>query len=717
MKFKVIQYFKPGLPFILLAACCCAGGFLSAQVFVSPGTNIKIVAGTTVSSSQDVTVSNNGVLRIDGNLVLKGNFTNQNLEINHGIGTLSFAGNQTQTLAGPTSIGSIIVNNASGLILDGNTILTDSLVFQSGNIRLGASNLLLGTNATIQGIPSSTKMIVTNGSGYLQKAFSGSGTFSFPIGDEAGTNDYSPAHINLKAGTLVSGSNIGIKVVNEPLPGLSADYLNRHWEVSISNIQNPVYDAGFSYVANDVSGNEGQLRCLKAMPTPATLTGYVNTMVHRIGGYDFGESATFTGSSAFQTPKTLALQNLFLEGIYPGSYNMLKASNGNTYQYTGNIADSISVDINDGNDYATTVFSNPNVYLKIDGTASVELPYSLNGHYYITVNHRNSLSTVSAVPVTFAGNTVFYNFGMPGNVYGGNLKFCHDAYCLFAGDINHDRVINITDVDTVAARAASFTKGYVDPDANGDGTVDALDLILADNNSSQGVTAKLPDWGGQPCPGMPTVIDIDNNLYNTVLIGNQCWMKENLRATKFRNGEDIPYVEVQTVWDLTFEPAFCYPNNDVIWKNIYGNLYNFSAVSDIAGLCPTGWHIPSSTEVDDLANFVGGYSDPTLGGKLKSCRQLNSVLGGACSTSDHPRWNFNNAVFGTDDAGFSALPAGIRIEYAGYGLMGAEATWWTSTSYTTSTAYAYSVYDYLNSFIKGIETTNRGYSVRCIKDN
>ena len=125
MKFKNIQYIKPGLPYVLLAACCCAGSFLSAQVFVSPGTHMKIVAEATVSSAQDVTVSNTGMLSIDGNLVLKGNFTNQNPEINHGIGTLSFAGNQIQTLAGPNSIGSLIINNANGVNLDGNTTLTD----------------------------------------------------------------------------------------------------------------------------------------------------------------------------------------------------------------------------------------------------------------------------------------------------------------------------------------------------------------------------------------------------------------------------------------------------------------------------------------------------------------------------------------------------------------------------------------------------------------
>jgi uncharacterized protein (TIGR02145 family) len=717
MKHLRAFYFKPILFFAAIIICCSASTLLNAQIVVRPGTAIKIGAGTTVTSLQDFTIAENGALNIDGNLELKGNLTNQNPETDLGNGSLTFSGSQAQTLTGQNSISSLVINNANGVNLEGNTLLTDSLVFQAGNIRLGSSNLLLGADATVEGSPNSSKMVVTNGSGFLQKVFSGTGAFSFPVGDETGTADYSPADLNLTAGTPESGGSIGMRVVNEALPGLTSNYLNRHWEVSISNIQNPVYDAGFRYVTADVVGAESQLRCLKATPLPATLTGYVNTLVHQIGGYDFSGPATFAGSSAFQVPKTLVLQHLFLEGLYPGGGYMNKASNGFAPQYNGTIADSISVQLNDGADYSTTMFTNNNVYLTTTGDASVELPYSLNGHYYITVNHRNSLTTASVTPISFANNTILYNFNTPANVYGNNLTLHNDAYCLFSGDVNHDRVIDSTDVDSITAGAATFTKGYVDADINGDGTLDAIDLIITDNHSAQGVTAKLPDWGGQPCPGMPTVTDIDGNQYNTVLIGSQCWMKENLRAIRFSNGDSIRRVDVQSVWDGTHESAYCYPDNLASMQSLYGNLYNHMAVSDTLHICPNGWHIPSSEEVDELANFMGGSSDPNLGTKLKSCRQLNSVLGGACSTSDHPRWNFNELVFGTNDAGFSALPAGIRIEYAGFGLLGHEATWWTSTAYTNSTAYAYSVYDYLNNFIKGVEIRNRGFSVRCVKDN
>lgn len=699
-----------------LAACFNFNG-IHAQVFVSQGTNVKIAPGTTVTSYSDVTLSSTAVVDIAGRLVLHGNFSNQNPTVIPWQGTLNFSGGQTQTLTGSTHVGGLIINNTIGLNIEGNTFVADSLIFQTGLIRMGSSNLLLGPEAAIMGNPNSTKMVVTNGTGSLQKTFAGIGDFSFPIGDETGTVDYSPVNISLTAGTIGSGGIIGVKTINEALPGLTAHYLKRYWDVNIQNIQNPTYNASFSYVLEDVVGIENQMRCLKSSPLPATISGWIDDTFHRVGGWDFTESATFSGSSAFQVPKTLALQSLFLEGLYPGGYNMHKASNGFTSQFAGNIADSISVDLNDGNDYATTIFSNPSVYLKTDGTASVELPYSLNGHYYITVNHRNSLSTVSAVPVSFAGLTVFYNFGMPAYVYGGNLKFQNDAYCVFSGDINHDRVIDSTDVDTVAARAASFTKGYVDPDANGDGTVDALDLILADNNSSQGITAKLPDWGGQPCPGVPVVVDIDDNSYNTVLIGNQCWFKENLQTTRFRNGEYIPNAENQTEWDMTLDPAFCYPNNDLVWKSIYGNLYNFRAVSDTSGLCPTGWHVPTVAEADELASYMGGYSDPNLGNKLKSCRQVSSVLGATCSTEEHPRWDFHNQHFGTNDAGFSALPAGHRITWYGFGTMGKSTYWWTSSLDSPSNACCFGVNFNYGALSHGISAIEWGFSVRCIKDN
>lgn len=100
-----------------------------------------------------------------------------------------------------------------------------------------------------------------------------------------------------------------------------------------------------------------------------------------------------------------------------------------------------------------------------------------------------------------------------------------------------------------------------------------------------------PQWAG-------TVTDIDDNLYRTVKICDQIWMVENLKVTRFRNGDDIPLKQHQQ-WDyegLTGEPAYCYYDDDFNNIDIYGQLYNWNAVNDSRQLEPEGWHIPTDEE-------------------------------------------------------------------------------------------------------------------------
>jgi hypothetical protein len=89
-----------------------------------------------------------------------------------------------------------------------------------------------------------------------------------------------------------------------------------------------------------------------------------------------------------------------------------------------------------------------------------------------------------------------------------------------------------------------------------------------------------------------SLTDIDGNVYKTLKIGAQTWMKENLRTTKFNDGHVIPLVEAGSVWIKLKQPAYCWYNNDTIHKNLYGTLYNWYAI-ETGKLCPLGWHIPS----------------------------------------------------------------------------------------------------------------------------
>jgi uncharacterized protein (TIGR02145 family) len=203
---------------------------------------------------------------------------------------------------------------------------------------------------------------------------------------------------------------------------------------------------------------------------------------------------------------------------------------------------------------------------------------------------------------------------------------------------------------------------------------------------------------GMPCPGIPTVTDINGNTYNTVLIGNQCWMKENLRVRNYRDGTPIPHVTNPFVWTNAVTGARCWYNNDsAAHDNIYGALYNWHATVDSAGLCPYGWQVPTISDWDTLVASVGG----------------NSVGGGAIKALC--LWN-NPNTGATNSSGFSGLPGGFRDNVsAPFTQINNVAIWWSSTPLLFPCAYIKSANYLFNSLGEGNAVFNMGVSVRCIK--
>jgi len=114
----------------------------------------------------------------------------------------------------------------------------------------------------------------------------------------------------------------------------------------------------------------------------------------------------------------------------------------------------------------------------------------------------------------------------------------------------------------------------------------------------------------------PTVTDYDGNVYNTVTIGAQVWMQENLRTTNYQNGDIIPNVPDNVAWGDLITGGRCYYNNDsVAHASVYGLLYNWFAVNDNRQLCPSNWHVPTDAEWTVLSDYMGGLS--VAGGKMK----------------------------------------------------------------------------------------------------
>jgi uncharacterized protein (TIGR02145 family) len=198
-----------------------------------------------------------------------------------------------------------------------------------------------------------------------------------------------------------------------------------------------------------------------------------------------------------------------------------------------------------------------------------------------------------------------------------------------------------------------------------------------------------------------TVVDIDGNVYNTLTIGTQVWLKENLKVTHYRNGDMIVSTTPDTL-DISSESSpkyqWSYKGKDSL-ANIYGKLYTWHVVTDNRYLCPLGWHIPDTTEWSSLINYLGGNS--LAGGKLKEIgtTHWNSPNTGADNTSD-----------------FTALPSGSKRASGKFNDIGTEAGWWTITP--SIVPYAFGVFIEHNSMSCDIDDDgwNNGYSVRCIKD-
>ncbi len=206
-------------------------------------------------------------------------------------------------------------------------------------------------------------------------------------------------------------------------------------------------------------------------------------------------------------------------------------------------------------------------------------------------------------------------------------------------------------------------------------------------------------YGNEVIYNSRPVIDIDGNGYDTVVIGTQTWMKQNLNSTHYRNGDTIPNVTNNTSWSNLTTGAYCNYNNNSTYATTYGRMYNWYTVVDTRNLCPTGWHVPSDAEWTVLTDYLGGAS--IAGGKLKEAGLTH--------------WQSPNAG-ATNETGFTALPGGYRGSNATYGDIGYAGCWWSSTAITTTFVW----YRYINnnySSANGFDNTKTyGFSVRCLKD-
>lgn len=201
--------------------------------------------------------------------------------------------------------------------------------------------------------------------------------------------------------------------------------------------------------------------------------------------------------------------------------------------------------------------------------------------------------------------------------------------------------------------------------------------------------------------GVPdgSILDIDENVYSTITIGSQTWMMQNLKTTKYRNGDKITNIPTNMNWASSTFGAFCNYENTNSNVTKFGRLYNWFSINDLRNIAPEGWRIPTETDWQILINYLGG--EDICGGKLK-----DQAIG---------YWQQPNTG-ATNESGFTARAGGHRAPNGFYQNILLSTSFWTSSPYDSDSAVAFSLVNNSSIISKTIFANKTGLSVRCLKE-
>lgn len=354
---------------------------------------------------------------------------------------------------------------------------------------------------------------------------------------------------------------------------------------------------------------------------------------------------------------------LYLQGLYVGGGFMASPLVNSGLSGNAQHTDSITLQLAQPTAPYAIAWS-AKVLLRSNGIAVTTLPSTVIGQsYYIVVKHRNSVETWSKQPVVFSANT-YWNFSV----------------------LQQFPVVSTTAVSGVTG-TASVSGGTISSDggapviargvcwSTSPGPTVALPTKTSDGSGTGSFTSNLSSlsagttyyvrayatnavgtaYGNElSFTTLNLLTDIDGNTYDTVVIGTQVWMSKNLRVSKYRNGDPITTNLSNTTWQNTTSGACAVYQNSAANDSIYGKLYNWYAVADPRGLCPTGWHVPSDGEWQTLETALGMPASElnNTGG-----RGLSQNVGGKLKAVS-PLWLSPNAG-ATDSSGFTGLPGGL----------------------------------------------------------
>jgi len=540
-----------------------------------------------------------------------------------------------------------------------------------------------------------------------------------------------------------------------------------------------------------VTGNEGYEYSLTSTTTTTNTTGSFTGLV--AGDYSVSvkdsknktwqKDVTIGQAAPSELSVTLALDHVTCHSGNNGKITVTATGGILTYVYKlddGNYQDGNTFESLTAGDYTVTVKSGDFIVTKnatitqptaLNATHSVVHPtspgangtitisatggttpyqYKLNDGEYLSSNIFNATSGTHTVTVTDANSCgpfvisgITLTDPVPPTVTTDTVTFVTSISAISGGNVLSGGGVPVTARGVVWSTSEEPTlESNSDYTSDGEGTGEFESLVTeltpqttyylrayASNSFSTSYGETFSFTTSREDGQGDAVTDIEGNTYNTVWINNKLWMAENLKVTKYNDGNSIPNITSDGEWLNLSTGAYCwYENDEATYGNAYGALYNgYTVVTE--KLCPTGWHIPTYQEVEELIGYIIAQGYPNehqnqnnpngAGNTLRSCRQIDSPLGGECNTNEHPRWD-SSSVYGFDKFGFSALPNGSRYPYTydTFNLIGIVFRIWTSRyspEYTNGVmSIDLNASDIDTSYSESYN--NWGFSVRCIKD-
>jgi len=190
-----------------------------------------------------------------------------------------------------------------------------------------------------------------------------------------------------------------------------------------------------------------------------------------------------------------------------------------------------------------------------------------------------------------------------------------------------------------------------------------------------------------------SVSDIDGNVYKTVIIGTATWMAENLKVTKFNNGDVIPKLGGGTTWTDTTTPAYYNFTDNANMITLYGHLYNSYVKDGARQVCPSGWHVATPEDWNKVGSDLGG----------------SGVAGDKMKEQGTKHWSTANVS--TNSSGFTGMPAG-SLHNGGLADVGTDGYWWS----TGANDFYYLTNTLPELRHKSSAALHEALSIRCVKD-